>query len=306
MVLVFAASDKGGTGRSVTSCNMAYWASMCGRKVAYLDFDFGSPTAGTIFEIGKFDRGVSDGSGLHRYLSGGSLDVQRVGIHVTTDRRELKQSCRSPGSLVLLPGDRGGGEFISGITESMVARCAELFAVCDRDFDLSFIDLSAGRSAALTLAVRAIKHPLLADNVFRWLVFHRWTRQHIAATYGLVHGEHGILHLGRDCGFERGELRGSMRFVRTAVPELGTQVLRSAQSAWLQTQLIALDRSAIRYGMGRSVLLGKTPVEPILQCREQVILDEDVAKGVANLETVNAFRELVQRLCDEAEWEGVE
>ena len=48
-MLVFATSDKGGTGRSVTSCNIAYRLSLQGNDVVYLDFDFGSPTAGAIF-----------------------------------------------------------------------------------------------------------------------------------------------------------------------------------------------------------------------------------------------------------------
>lgn len=55
-MLVFSTSDKGGTGRSVTSCNIAYRLCMSGRNVAYVDFDFGSPTAGALFEIGTVER----------------------------------------------------------------------------------------------------------------------------------------------------------------------------------------------------------------------------------------------------------
>ncbi|MFL6113172.1 MAG: ParA family protein, partial [Catenulispora sp.] len=36
-MLIFATSDKGGTGRSVTSCNMAYRRALRGEQVAYLD-----------------------------------------------------------------------------------------------------------------------------------------------------------------------------------------------------------------------------------------------------------------------------
>jgi len=49
-VLVFASSDKGGTGRSVTSCNIAFHLAQR-LDVAYLDFDFGSPTAAAVFDV---------------------------------------------------------------------------------------------------------------------------------------------------------------------------------------------------------------------------------------------------------------
>ena len=47
-MLIFSASDKGGTGRSVTSANLAYHRAMAGDDVCYLDFDFGSPTAAAV------------------------------------------------------------------------------------------------------------------------------------------------------------------------------------------------------------------------------------------------------------------
>ncbi|HVI17738.1 MAG TPA: hypothetical protein VM712_05145, partial [Gaiellales bacterium] len=51
----------------------------------------------------------------------------------------------------------------------------------------------------------------------RWLVFHRWTRQHIIAAEGLVFGENGLLDIGEDRGHDRGDLSRRIRFVRTAV-----------------------------------------------------------------------------------------
>ncbi len=52
-VFVFATSDKGGTGRSVTSANVMYRRALQASDVAYLDFDFGSPTAGAIFRSSR-------------------------------------------------------------------------------------------------------------------------------------------------------------------------------------------------------------------------------------------------------------
>jgi MinD-like ATPase involved in chromosome partitioning or flagellar assembly len=69
-VLVFATSDKGGTGRSVTSSNILYRTALTGADVCYLDFDFGSPTAGSIFAIDGLTRGTDSKAGLHSYLLG--------------------------------------------------------------------------------------------------------------------------------------------------------------------------------------------------------------------------------------------
>ncbi|MEV6770789.1 SCO2523 family variant P-loop protein [Nocardia sp. NPDC051030] len=306
MVLVFSASDKGGTGRSVTSCNMAYWLSMEGQKVAYLDFDFGSPTAGGTFEISRIDRGIPGDIGLHEYLLGNIGSPARLSVRSETDRVELSQSRHPSGRLVLFPGDRSGAEF-TVLDASMVQLCTALLSSCEQEFDVTFVDLSAGRSIALALALQATRQPQLAGAVSRWLIFHRWTRQHIVAAHGLVHGEHGLLKTGARYGHDADLLRNSVRYVRTAVPELNAAVgLRPAQAAWLQTQDDTLNRAAIRNDMGSTVVLGQTPVEPMLQCREQVILDIDASARIANEETVDAFRRLAVRLMNRAVWERLE
>ncbi|GIF00402.1 hypothetical protein Ari01nite_78660 [Paractinoplanes rishiriensis] len=64
-MLVFAASDKGGTGRSVTSANLLHQAALLGDDVCFLDFDFdfGAPTAGANFGLNGFERGTGPGRG---------------------------------------------------------------------------------------------------------------------------------------------------------------------------------------------------------------------------------------------------
>ncbi|MBL1073166.1 hypothetical protein JK358_02025 [Nocardia sp. 2] len=306
-MLVFAASDKGGTGRSVTSCNMAYWLSMRGKKVAYLDFDFGSPTAGGTFEISRVDRGVTDGTGLHEYLLGHNGSVERLSVRSETDRVALRQSRHPSGRLVMFPGDRDGGEFTSTPDRAMVGRCAALLAACEQEFDVTFVDLSSGRSVALALVLEATQRPQLAHATARWLVFHRWTRQHLIAAHGLVRGDHGIIKTGEACGHKPDDLLNSLRYVRTAVPNIESATgMRPAQAEWLQEQNDTLHRAAVRYLLGDSVVMGSTPVEPMLQCREQVILDVDVSASIANVETVDAFRQLALRLTTEAFWERLD
>jgi len=58
-MLLFATSDKGGTGRSVTGSNVVYRRALQGGDVCYVDFDFGSPTSGAIFGISGLSRGMT-------------------------------------------------------------------------------------------------------------------------------------------------------------------------------------------------------------------------------------------------------
>lgn len=303
-MIVFATSDKGGTGRSVTLSNLAYRQALRGEDVCYVDFDFGSPTSGAIFGINEVARGTTSG-GTHSYLGGSITDPTRRDVWSTTDRDELRERPRGAGRLVLLPGDNGGGEFARQPNDT--DRCARLFRKLNEQFDFCLVDLSAGRSYATELVLRALRSPELAGADSRWLVFHRWTRQHIIAASGLVYGEHGILANG--AGDAEGRLGDTVRFVRTAVvdpdsPQLAG--LRPAQVAWLRNCNRELQDLAGRNRLGRTNTLGSIPLDPVLQWREQLILDDDVyARQVANRATVDAFEELADRLTDKESWEGL-
>lgn len=303
-MLVFAVSDKGGTGRSVTGCNLAYHLAQQ-YDVTYLDFDFGSPTAGAIFEIPKLDRGIAGDEGLHSYIEGRATDPHQVDVWRMSDRRDLRSQQAKAGRLVLYPGDQGGAEFSS--QPDRVTRCAELFSKLDREFEVCFVDLSAGRSHAVQMALKATALPALRSITSRWLVFHRWTRQHIVAAAGLVFGDRGLLAVGTDAGHARDPLLNSIRFVRTAVPDLDVDPTSTttAQASWLSTCNGELKKLAERHKVGNSALLGETPMEPVLQWREQVISDVDVSKEIAHPRTVTAFRELAGRLMNPVVWEGL-
>ncbi|MEV2225846.1 SCO2523 family variant P-loop protein [Nocardia vinacea] len=303
MVLVFCASDKGGAGRSVTGVNIAYRLSVSGHNVAYVDFDFGSPLAGALFEVGKAECGVADG-GVHSYLLGERGTAARIDIGAASDRRGLRRAGPRAGRLVLVPGDEGGAEFI--IRDSaVVRRCAELLVALDREFGVVFVDLSAGRCAALEIALQAAALPPLRRSAVRWLVFHRWSRQHVLAAAGLVHGRHGLLQTGAECGHDPDELLGSIRYVRTAVSGGAEHQAgrHPAQAAWLQEQDAALRRLATANRLGASAVLGAVPWEPVLHWREQIILDADVHARIANDETAHAYTELARRLVDSPTWE---
>ncbi|WP_107653755.1 SCO2523 family variant P-loop protein [Nocardia suismassiliense] len=304
-MLVFSTSDKGGTGRSVTSCNLAYRLCTSGRNVAYVDFDFGSPTAGALFEISAVERGTPRQDGVHSYLLGETGVAARIDVRTASDRPALRRLGPRAGKLLLLPGDEGGAEFLTA-DDAVVARCAELLLALEQEFKVVLIDLSAGRSVALELVLKATALPQLRSFTARWLIFHRWTRQHILAASGLVHGPHGLKQTGKECGHDPVELLESVRYVRTAVPAPtlpGSVDRRPAQTAWLMEQNAALKRLASANQLGASALLGETPMEPVLQWREQVIMDMDVDAKIANPATTAAYADLARRLLDAATWE---
>ncbi len=305
-MLVFATSDKGGTGRSVTSSNVAFRRALQGSDVCYLDFDFGSPTAGAIFNIPSVYRGTSAG-GLHSYLRGEVAEPLRVDVWNESDRSSLRGRPPGAGRLVLVPGDRGGGEF--AVLTEMADRCAELLLQVEEEFELTIVDLSAGRSYATDVALSATADPRLRGAQCRWLVFHRWTRQHIIAASGLVYGDRGLLEIGVSRGHDRERLADSIRFIRTAVVDPNSVELaglRPAQLAWLRECNQELQTLARQHKVGRTAMLGMVPLDPVLQWREQLISNNDVfTRKIANQQTVEAFEEIAKRLTEDTAWDGL-
>jgi hypothetical protein len=304
-MLVFSSSDKGGTGRSVTSCNLAYRLSLLGQDVAYLDFDFGSPTAGAIFEISALERGTSTG-GLHSYILGKVAEPMRVDIRAVTERPDMKARPPGSGKLTLFPGDSGGAEF--ALTKQHINRTIELFQMVEREFDVCIVDLSAGRSSALDMSLQAVApsvRPKKADPI-RWLLFHRWTTQHVIAASGLLFKENGIISSAVSAGFREGDFIELVRTIRTAVPDstaFGDEATPE-QEAWLRESDDILKSLAKNRHLGRSLLAGSTPLEPMLLWREQVIMDVDVKRNLAKAATTEAFDNLANKVIDDHAWEG--
>jgi hypothetical protein len=303
-MLIFAASDKGGTGRSVTSSNVLYRSALQGNDVCYLDFDFGSPTSGAIFDVVAVERGTKEG-GLHSYLQGVNAEPQRLEIWTESDRPSLRDRPPGAGRMVLMPGDIDGGEFVAN--QETVERCCRLFLRLDEEFDLCLVDLSAGRSHALEMVLAATAMPALHAVKSRWLVYHRWTRQHVIAASGLVYGERGILDTGKRFGHKEQELSQSLRFVHTAVVDpdsVELSGLQAEQVAWLRACDASLKDLAGQNRVGRSLLLGSVPLDPVLQWREQLISDNDVLmRGIANPSTRAAFESLAKKIVDDSAWE---
>lgn len=304
-MLLIATSDKGGTGRSVTSSNVAYRRALLhGDNVCYVDFDFGSPTAGAVFGVSGVARGTTSGEGTHSYLLGRSASFEECDVWSRADQPGL--GTRPPGSglLVLLPGDAGGGEFAS--STDIVKRCESLFLRLSEEFEVTIVDLSAGRSYGAEIVLQATASPQLAERC-RWLVFHRWTRQHIIAAAGLLYGDRGLLEVAMKNGRNRADFIDQVRFVRTAVVDPGSPDvagLRLSQHAWLEHMNKRLTELATRLEIGRASAIGSVPLDPMLQWEERLITDADIwPHPVANAATVKAFEALAARLSDPRAWE---
>jgi hypothetical protein len=155
--------------------------------------------------------------------------------------------------------------------------------------------------------IAATSSPELTTVPTRWLVFHRWTRQHILAAAGLVFGERGLLDIGEGHGRDRDQFIDEIRFIRTAIvdpnaPDLAG--LRPPPLAWLRETNRDLQKLASDLNVGRSAMLGSVPLDPVLQWREQLITDSDVwARHVANEATVEAFDSIAKALGDKFAWE---
>jgi hypothetical protein len=305
-MILFATSDKGGTGRSVTSCNLAFRRALQGSDVCYLDFDFGSPTAGAVLQINSVEQGTTEG-GMHSYLRGAVAEPHRVDVWSESERSSLRARPPGAGRLVLFPGDVGGGEFSN--TPDLIQRCTQLLLRMEEEFELCLVDLSAGRSYATEMVLAATAEPELRSVIARWLVFHRWTRQHVTAASDLVFGERGIIAAGVGLGHDRGRLANAIRFVRTVVmdPNSSEQAgLRASQQVWLRDCNDDLQRLASKCGVGRTVVLGSVPFDPVLQWHEQLITDNDVVeRQIANQQTLDAFTTLAKKLTDDATWMGL-
>jgi MinD-like ATPase involved in chromosome partitioning or flagellar assembly len=303
-MFVFAASDKGGTGRSVTSSNVLYRSALQGNDVCYLDFDFGSPTAGAIFGIEKAENGTHSGSGLYRFLLQEVEEPERIDIWTSTDRRAISDGQANTGRLVLLPGDVGSGDFPK--RTDLEDQCLNLFLRLNEEFSLCMVDLSAGRNLAVEMALKVTARPEMRNIMSRWLVFHRWTRQHVVAAGGLVNGPRGLLANAEAAGHDRQQFANNLRYVRTAVidPTPSTHSgLTAKQDVWLTECNQRLTRLAGQHQVGKNLVLGTVPLDPMLQWQEQLITDKDVVAGVAKQETRNAFDSLARRLVDDSAWE---
>ncbi len=187
-------------------------------------------------------------------------------------------------------------------------RCRDLFLRLSEEFSICFVDLSAGRNLAVELALRVTAMPPMQELVSRWLVFHRWTRQHVMSAGNLVNGPRGLLPVAKELGHDPQAFASSLRYIRTVVINPNSPAQRgltTAQGIWLNECDSRLLRLAGDHQLGRNVVLGSVPSDPVLQWHEQLITDSDVVRGIANVETRDAFVRLARVLVDAEAWQAL-
>lgn len=278
--LLFAGiSHKGGTGRSVSMANVAYRLARRGYPTCCVDLDLASPTFGSVL-------------GLPGYATGDvETDVDRPSVHHLIARPEIATKApqglrnvwesddlrgdisKSRGAFCLLPGNIGVGDRF-GATELPEPLSDIFWSLSKAGFVFIFADLRSG----ISNVVKAFADPKLGEMLTAWLVFHRWTRQHLHGAQELVEG----LTRSTDAKILR---------VGTAHVDPNSAG-ETPNKTWLMAQHKSMSRQEAEIAALGSARIGSVPHEPMLQWVERIVMDQDVKDGVARQETVDAYDDL--------------
>lgn len=272
-----ALSHKGGTGRSVTIANVAYRLARSGQNVCCLDLDLASPTFGSVLGLAELETGAE--RGVHDVLRG-DVEAQRATelLHNVWANKRISAGGYA-GQFKLLPGNRDAYEGLEW-NGANLRNLRDLLVTLRTSFDYILADLRSG----VSLVAGAFDQPEFADIVAGWIILHRWTPQHLAGTSDLLE-----------------TLQAQDReilLVRTAQVDPASYPPKQ-QGVFLKVdaELERRYRDLVRATTGARAI-GVVPLEPLLQWREQIITDDDVAKGLASKGIVESFDSIARALMD--------
>lgn len=280
--LFVSISHKGGTGRTVTSSNVAYHLALDGINTCCVDLDLTSPTLGAVLGLTGLERGAPHGT--HDFLFSDdalrlSPDQARHEVISVWERRELKPLAASRhGAFDILPGKDTPLEVESNI-EDLAKHLAGLFHFLETDYDIVFADLRSGLgavTAAMLLANRSF-----ALNIDAWLVFYRWTPQHL-------HGAADLCKRLHDGG-------ARVLTVRTAYQD-PYELSSSNHQKWFIDRNNDLTKLYNGLFAGRVDRIADIPFEPILQWDERILSISD--KLASETTTRERYADLAQFLKD--------
>jgi hypothetical protein len=269
-------SHKGGTGRTTTTANVAYQLALRNRSVCCLDLDLDSPTFGAVAGLPGLEQGAE--VGVHDFLHApGELNPRppELAIDALVDLWENNHLPRPgvarAGRLRLLPGGRERLGLRLVPTEQQGRILSRILSALQDEYDHILLDVRSGASDTVE-AVLAANDEIQA---IQWLVFFRWTSQHLAGAADLCER---LANAGAE-----------PRLVRTAFenPE--------KMGSWFKEQHRALTRRASET-LGDWEILTDIPVERMLQWKESIITEEDVRAGVAGSAIVESYGQLATRL----------
>lgn len=279
--LVYAAvSHKGGTGRSTAAANIAYQAANAGRNVCLVDFDLDSATIGAV--LGLAERTVGAKRGIQSLLSANGARQSLDGVLLDLRRERfvdpLVFTGANPGAFHLLPGNAEQKELVS--EAEMGPILAEALTWLATSFDLVLVDVRAGKSAAL----RAMLDAASGLEHFAWLLFYRWTHQHLSAARDMI------------ATLEHWSQAYEMR--RTIVPVSTARIRRSqvVGKPWFEHQYNTLE---VREDREIAQRLGRPaesiPFDNVFQWKEQILCGP---RHQGDAATVDAFRDLASDLAE--------
>jgi len=270
--IVAAISHKGGTGRTTAAANVAYRLALDGTSVCVVDLDLTSPTFGAV--LGMSDILTGAPLGMHDLLADPALAEEPGELlrSVWTGNRSLLQDVsHGPAKFVLLPGkDTLEAHVDIGDVESQGRSLALTMRWLSERYEVVILDVRSGASDTVAAVLHA--HEQMDAPLDAWLVFFRWTPQHLAGAHELC---------------QRLDKRPAVKTVRTAYADpTGSHKWFGEQHKILETELDALLEDFLP-----SCTI---PFEAMLRWKETVIRDGDVKAGIANQATTTAYRSLAK------------
>ena len=276
-------SHKGGTGRTVSTANLAYQLARRGKDVCILDLDLASPTLGAV--VGFEDIATGADIGIHHILQGHRQPEQVAELERDVwDSLDINDHYRplTHGKFKLVPGTRSGGDIaMDGENRDAPKYLSRVLTELRSRYEYVFCDLRSGFSDV----ARAFLWERIASQLDSWLLFYRWTHQHL----------HGVEDLASVLSKSTST---STRFlsIRTAVVKIDS--VPSESRTWIAQRNDDLrERSKRLQDCTNPPLknIGVIPLDLVLQWSEG-ILTTDHVEVVGNADTLNAFGKLAATL----------
>lgn len=281
-------SHKGGTGRTVTTANIAYHLAAEGHDVCIVDLDLASPTLGAVVGLSDISAGALDSKGIHNILYG---DVIPENVELLL--RDVWESpdisgfhSFSSGEFRLLPGTNGGSDMLLSYERSEEReRLRRVLQELLARYEFVFCDL---RSGIGSVAHTFVSSPV-AEKVYAWILFHRWTRQHLA----------GVIDLAQRLN-EAVAIEPSPRFMTVRTAKIDPESVPPGSRTWINQrddELWAEHKKLSSATNSELTNLGTIPSELLLQWNE-CILTEALLGSTTAKATADSFRDVATRLVE--------
>ena len=290
--LLACISHKGGTGRTVTTANIAYHLAVLGKNVCIVDLDLASPTLGSVVGLADIGVGAPKGEGIHDILIGARPpeDVAEIERDVWESNDIANSRSWECGDYFLVPGRAGGGDQALTLGEDFRDdhrnRLVRSLDHLLRRFDFVFCDL---RSGIGNVAEAFLTRPVVG-RLDAWLLFHRWTRQHLVGAIDLAQ------RLSANTVRPSAETEKPVRFLRIRTASIDKGSVKQEAKRWVNQQHDKLLEESSRLdGVTDPPLeeIGSVPLDPLLQWTECILTSE---RDATSRDTIDAFSQIAKFL----------